>query len=212
MDTIINQTKALMNEEFIELESDELNASEEAAMTLIVKAITTKTIYLKALQTILSKAWNPSKGMKIQQIHVNMFSISFKHEWDRKRILESRPWSIMGSHLVVRDWPTNLPIEDISFDSSPFWIRIFGLPPNQMTKNNSGKIGSKIGKVLDIDFTTDGKISWNKYLRIQVEINITQPLHSGFHRSKEVNSKSWMRLRLGHVQKGCSFQPLKAQH
>ncbi|KAK2989724.1 LOW QUALITY PROTEIN: hypothetical protein RJ640_030217 [Escallonia rubra] len=221
MDNIITQTRSLLCEDFIELEADNLNATMEAALTLVVKAITTKTIPLKPLQNILLKAWKPLKGMKVQHIQGNIFSVTFNHEWDRKRIMDSRPWSIMSSHLVVRDWPSDRAIEELSFDYSPFWIRIFGLPPNQMMKINAEKIGAKIGKVLDIDFTSDGKISWNKFLRIQVELNITTPLHSGFHRSKATNTKSWISLRyerlpdfcfncgrLGHVQRGCVFQPI----
>ncbi|KAK3024666.1 hypothetical protein RJ639_044282 [Escallonia herrerae] len=160
MDLIINQTKSLQCGEFIELEEDEFNASEEGALTLVIKAITNKTIYLKPLQNILLKVWNPSKGMKIQHIQGNTFSVSFNHEWDRKRIMDSRPWSIMSSHLVIRDWPTNCAIDDLSFDYSPFWIRILGLPPMHMTKKNAKKIGSSFGKVLEIDITADGKISW----------------------------------------------------
>ncbi|KAK3008982.1 hypothetical protein RJ639_013480 [Escallonia herrerae] len=223
MDLIINQTKSLQCGEFIELEEDKFNASEEGALTLIIKAITTKTIYLKPLQNILLKAWNPSKGMKIQPIQGNTFSVSFNHEWDRKRIMDSRPWSIMSSHLVVRDWPTNCAIDDLSFDYSPFWIRIIGLTPMHMTKKNAEKIGSRFGKVLEIDFTADGKISWNKFLRIQVELNITQPLYPGFHRTREASSQSWINLRyerlpdfcfncgrLGHVKRNCIFPPLQA--
>ncbi|KAK3007100.1 hypothetical protein RJ639_016978 [Escallonia herrerae] len=146
MDTIINETKSLQCDDFKELEADELNAYEEAALTLVIKAITTKTIFLKSLQNILLKAWNPSKGMKIRHIQGNTFSVTFNHEWDRKRIMDSRPWSIMNSHLVVRDWPSNCAIDDVPFDYSPFWVRIFGLPPNQMTKNNAEKLDRELEK------------------------------------------------------------------
>ncbi|KAK3037871.1 hypothetical protein RJ639_031231 [Escallonia herrerae] len=142
----------------------------------------------------------------------------------QKKDYGQSPWSIMNSYLVVRDWPSDYAIDDVPFDYSPFWVRIFSLPPNQMTKNNAEKIGSQIEKVLDIDFTSDGQISRNKFLRIQVEINITQPLHSGFHRSREATSHSWINLRyeripgfyfncgrLGHVQRGCVFPHSPAQ-
>ncbi|KAK3023869.1 hypothetical protein RJ639_044000 [Escallonia herrerae] len=73
----------------------------------------------------------------------------------------------MSSHVVVRDWHPHLSMDEIDFLQSPFWIRISGLPPNLMTKSNAEKIGSKIGKVLEVDFTADGKIAWLRFLRIQ---------------------------------------------
>ncbi|KAK3012835.1 hypothetical protein RJ639_008614 [Escallonia herrerae] len=221
MDIIINQTQSLLCEDYLDLDADDSNAAKESTLTLVAKVISPKKINAKLAYSILLKAWNPSKGMQVKHQEDNVFSISFNHEWDRKRILDARPWSIMSSHLVLRDWPANLTLDELEFHHSPFWIRIYGLPPNQMTKSNAERIGARIGELKDIDFTADGNFAWCKFLRIQVVLDIRQPIHTGFHRTKEASSTSWIHLRyerlpdfcfncgrIGHVHKGCSQTPL----
>ncbi|KAK3027317.1 hypothetical protein RJ639_040409 [Escallonia herrerae] len=105
--------------------------------------------------------------MIVQHQKENIFCITFKHKWDRKRVLDSGPWSIRNSHVVVRDWPLYLTMEEIDFSQSTFWLQISLLLPNMMSKANAEKIGSKIGTILVIVFSTEGKLSWFKFLRLQ---------------------------------------------
>ncbi|KAK2999101.1 hypothetical protein RJ639_024133 [Escallonia herrerae] len=85
----------------------------------------------------------------------------------------------LAHSILLKAW--NPSKDEIEFHHSPFWIRIYGLPPNQMTKSNAERIGARIGELKDIDFTADGNIACCKFLRIQVEIDIRQPIHAGFH-------------------------------
>ncbi|KAK3002080.1 hypothetical protein RJ639_020242 [Escallonia herrerae] len=145
LDSIITKTNLLLNEEPIELEEDDANANIEYSLTILAKVVSIGKMNSNAVQVILSKACHPPKGMKIQNLDENIFCITFNHEWDRKRILDSRSWSILSSHLVVRDWPPDLALREVVFDLSPFWVRICGLPPNQMTKIMLRKLQGKYG-------------------------------------------------------------------
>ncbi|KAK3037272.1 hypothetical protein RJ639_029684 [Escallonia herrerae] len=218
---LITKTNLLLNEDSIDLEEDDSNANMEYSITLLANIVSFKRMNVNTVQSILSKAWHPSKGMKIRNLEENLFCINFNHEWDRKRILDSRPWSISGSHMVVRDWPPDLTLKEIDFNLSPFWVRICGLPPNQMTKLNAEKIAKKVGVLKEIDFTENGKISWLKFLWLRVEIDIRKPLFTGFNRSKDPLRMSWVQLqferlpdfcfncgRLGHVGRSCQDPPL----
>ncbi|KAK2997659.1 hypothetical protein RJ639_025883 [Escallonia herrerae] len=178
LDALISKTNQLLCKDTLELEEDTNNANKEYPLTLLAKIISNKKVNAKAVQSILFKAWNPNKGMKIQLMEENCFCITFNHDWDRTRVLESRPWSIMSSHMVVRDWPPDLTLKEINFNLSPFWIRICGLPPNQMTKANATKIADNIGALLEVDFTANGKIAWCKYLRIRVKIDVRKPIQT----------------------------------
>ncbi|KAK2969736.1 hypothetical protein RJ640_015880 [Escallonia rubra] len=109
-------------------------------------------------------------------------------------------------------------MEDLDFSQSSFWIRVSGLAPNMMSKANAEKIRSKLGAVQDIDFTTKGNLSWFKFLRIQVKIDITQPLPTTFNRKNSQVISSWIRIqyerlpdfcfncgRLGHTNKSYEY-------
>ncbi|KAK3016308.1 hypothetical protein RJ639_007628 [Escallonia herrerae] len=221
LDALISKTNQLLCEDTLELEEDTNNANKVYPLTLLAKIISNKKVNAKAVQSIIFKAWNPNKGMKIQLMEENCFCITFNHDWDRTRVLESRPWSIMSSHMVVRDWPPDLTMKEINFNFSPFWIRICGLPPNQMTKANVSKIADNIGALLEVDFTANGKIAWCKYLRIRVKIDVPKPIQTGFYITKEGSQKAWVQLqyerlpdfcfscgRLGHVGRNCPSPPL----
>ncbi|KAK2999546.1 hypothetical protein RJ639_024651 [Escallonia herrerae] len=221
LDALISKTNQLLCEDTLELEEDTNNVNKEYPLTLLAKIISNKKVKAKAVQSILFKAWNPNKGMKIQLMEENCFCITFNHDWDRTRVLESRPWSIMSSHMVVRDWPPDLTMKKINFNISPFWIRICGLPPNQMTKANASKIADNIGALLEVGFTANGNIAWCKYLRIWVEIDVQKPIQTCFYRTKEGSKKAWVQLqyerlpdfcfscgRLGHVGWNCPSPPL----
>ncbi|KAK2993116.1 hypothetical protein RJ640_021788 [Escallonia rubra] len=187
MDDLINKTSSLLCADLDDLIADETSASKEYKLTLLAKIISSKQPNPKVVQSILQKAWNPARGMKMQFHQNNIYSITFSHEWDMNRILASRPWSVMSSHVVVRDWPPHLNLEEIDFSKSTFWIRVLGLPPNLMTKQNAEKIGSKIGRVSKIDFTSDGNLAWLRFLRIQVQLDINRPLIIGFYKNKTPN-------------------------
>ncbi|KAK3009855.1 hypothetical protein RJ639_012840 [Escallonia herrerae] len=120
LDVLISKTNLLKCEDSLDLEADASTANTEYKLTLLAKIINTKKFNVKVVQSIPFKAWNPSKGMKIQPLEENCFCITFNHDWDRSRVLVSRPWSIMSSHLVVRDWPPDLTMKEIDFNFSPF--------------------------------------------------------------------------------------------
>ncbi|KAK3029970.1 hypothetical protein RJ639_038775 [Escallonia herrerae] len=84
------------------------------------------------------------------------------------------------------------------------------------------RIGSKIGRVVEVDFTADGNLAWLRFLRIQVQIDINNPLHTGFYRNKDPNHAVWIRVqyerlpdfcfsygRLGHTNRGCPHPPIE---
>ncbi|KAK3002906.1 hypothetical protein RJ639_020003 [Escallonia herrerae] len=159
MDSVINKTSSLNCADLSDLKKDDISETREYALNLLAKIISPRAINVKAVQTILQKSWNPSKGMTVQHQKENIHCITFNHEWDRKRVLNSGPWSMMNCHVVVRDWPPHLTMEDLDFSQSNFWIFVFGLPLNMMLKANPEKIGSKLGAMQDIDFTTKGNLS-----------------------------------------------------
>ena len=93
-------------------------------------------------------------------------------------MLKGRPWSFDKSLLVVQEYNTETRPSRISFDHSPFWIRILDLPRAAMTGKAGEMIGNAIGKCMSVDVDDRGQAK-GMNMRIQVLINIRKPLRRG---------------------------------
>ncbi|KAK3030809.1 hypothetical protein RJ639_037190 [Escallonia herrerae] len=168
------------------------------------------------VKNIFLKAWNPHGGLKIREQKGRLL-FTFSCEQEYQKVLQSRPWTVMGSHLVIREWPQDVALHEVKLSTSPFCIRVCGLPPNRMTKNNTTTIGNKIGKLLQIDCSNEGKNGATSCMRLQVEIDIEKPFPKGFAIKREGKEYAWISFRyerlpkfcfgcghLGHVKKWCN--------
>ncbi|KAL5825065.1 hypothetical protein ACOSQ3_021128 [Xanthoceras sorbifolium] len=66
----------------------------------------------------------------------------------------------------------------MQFRMVDFWIQLHNIPLFCMTKEAGLQLGSKVGKVKDIDTGASGDCM-GKFLRIRVNIDISQPLKRG---------------------------------
>lgn len=96
-------------------------------------------------------------------------------------MLENRPWNFKGFHMVLRQWPPGLSINEIPLNLSIFWIQIHGLPLEMLARLNATRIGQVIGNLLEVDFTSVFGVTLRRYIRIKVELNVHKPLPEGFN-------------------------------
>ncbi|KAK9270781.1 hypothetical protein L1049_026365 [Liquidambar formosana] len=99
---------------------------------------------------------------------------------DKLKILSAGPWSIRGLLLVLKEWSSGLVLEEIDFQSYPFWVQVHGLPPDFKSTDNANKIGPKIGALLDVDVPRSGQLVWNKFIRVKVDVDVRNRLKTGF--------------------------------
>jgi hypothetical protein len=67
-------------------------------------------------------------------------------------------------------------ITEVDFSTATFWVQVHNLPPLWLNKENAKKIGARIGKLLDTEFTYEGDLSWSRFMRLKVEIALNEPL------------------------------------
>ncbi|KAK2997298.1 hypothetical protein RJ639_026296 [Escallonia herrerae] len=72
---------------------------------------------------------------------------------------------------------------------------VCGLPPNKMTKNNAITIAKRIGTLLEIETSKEGKIGKKGYMRIKIEINIEAALPKGFAMKRSSMEDAWIEFR-----------------
>ena len=54
---------------------------------------------------------------------MNTYEISFKSKEFLGRAIDDGPWSVMGSCLVVKEWPRGDMADKVEFSKIEFWCR-----------------------------------------------------------------------------------------
>lgn len=163
------------------LVADEVGARRLSNLSIVGKICSNKSVSKNVVVMILRRIWFTEEHIKIEQLGNNFFLFSFKNEQDRNRVWMWRPWSVNGTHLLLREWNSNLALSNIDFNLSSFWVQIHGLPMRFMTKQNAIRIRGLFPKVLQWKSPTRTNIMGFKYIRMEVEIDVQKPISSGFH-------------------------------
>ncbi|PON31443.1 hypothetical protein TorRG33x02_357820, partial [Trema orientale] len=152
IEALIAQTSNLhCFEEAVELEECVEAEVAENRVLAVGKLISLKPYSGSFIRSILSQMWSLPKKLKVKELERNKFMFLFPSAKDKRRILERGPWTINRDHLVLKDVPPSLSIQEVDFSSIFFWVRITGLPRDAILESNITVMASKIGSLLEID-------------------------------------------------------------
>ena len=178
-------------------------ASELTSFGLIGRLIASKAVNKNKVRAILSKAWKTPNGISINDISSNLFLFRFLSEVDRQKILNLGPWFVEGFLLVLKPCDPLIPLCNIDFTWSPFWVQVRNLPPDKMFQENAETIGNKLGKLIEIEYPKNGNLCWNSFLRIKVHIDTQERFLCGFYLDYSPNPDIWISFKHEKLQDFC---------
>ena len=108
----------------------------------------------------------------------NVLQFKFGSLCKLKWVERSGLWNFDNNLLLLRRWRKGLAASNISFTHAPFWVQVWGLPFEYMSEDARKDIGSRLGKVLEVD-KRSLQVEQAKFMRIWVEIPIDKPLRKG---------------------------------
>ncbi|GMP61339.1 hypothetical protein CsSME_00023840 [Camellia sinensis var. sinensis] len=147
---------------------------------LVGKILAAKIVNKPAVANILLAAWKSRAGVVVTPWKENIFLFRFQDLEDRSRVLHEAPWSVMGHLLVLLPLPLGKAIDELDFRWTPFWVQVYGLPLAKMTRAHGEVIGSRIGRLVEVEAPSDGLLIHCSFLRLRVEVDVTKPLLQGF--------------------------------
>ena len=113
--------------------------------------------------------------MNFKNIRCNIFLIEFENEWDKKRIMEDRPWTFDGDQVSLADFDGITPPSQLKFEKVAFWVQMF----NDLHLASMSKMGKRIrasvGMEEEVDVDEDG-VGWGEYLRVRIILDLSKPL------------------------------------
>nr|POF23150.1 uncharacterized protein CFP56_63612 [Quercus suber] len=209
-------------EEDIVIDSSHISGIlEECSLSLFRRLLSDHHQNLRALKNILKAAWKMGSDLRIVEVGNNILQFKFGSRCQLEWVEKNGPWNFENNLLLLYRWRKGMTAKNISFPHSPFWVQIWGLPFENMTKENGRDIGSKIGRVLEVD-----KIAvladQAKFLRVRVEVQIDKPLRRGGYVKNVEGGRFWVDFRyeklptfyyrcgiLGHDKKHCQASSLE---
>ena len=218
LNTLISHTKALSWDEPISLqETPSQLDNPEGSLSLVGRIITQKAPITFRVKASLEKAWDFAIPFSLETTSDPFkFIFTFTHLSHIKRILNQPTWNVIGSLLILKKWYSDLSLNEISFDTAPFWIQIHDLSLKNMNCTNAAAIGLGIGKLLKVENLAESGFICHSYQRILVEIEVSCPLRPGFLHAREGGAPSWCQLKyerlgdyciscglLGHIVEDC---------
>jgi len=147
--------------------------------SILGKIISDKHVHISSIQTGISAIWGSPSGLRIQETEGNVLNFYMDNLDDQEKIIQRSPWIFRNSWLILQPWDKITNPQSYNFDYVPIWIQLWGLPHHCQTKIMGKSIGNRLWKVTKYELY---KYSGKKIIvKIQVEINVKNPIISGIH-------------------------------
>uniref|UniRef100_A0A803PJY5 DUF4283 domain-containing protein n=1 Tax=Cannabis sativa TaxID=3483 RepID=A0A803PJY5_CANSA len=155
---------------------------EEPSAFLAVKLLTIRHFNPEAFKKRLKEMWPERFSINVLEKEPNFFTVEFGCFGDRKRVLIRQPWHFDFKLIVMSPLEAGSVVTAEMLTSTPFWIQVSGIPFLKRSRALAIKLGEVLGRFIEVD-TASLKETWGPYLRVRIEIDVTQPLPrgTGFH-------------------------------
>ncbi|KAL0002242.1 hypothetical protein SO802_016023 [Lithocarpus litseifolius] len=140
--------------------------------------------------------------MKINEVEDELYLVEFEDGRDKKRIMETCPWTYEKYLILLREFEGEQVPKDISLWQSSFWVQIHNLPLKSRTRETGRAIGASMGEVLDIDVVESG-VHWGKFLRVRVLIDVTKKIVRGKRIVIEGGEQRWVAFKYERLPNFC---------
>ncbi|XP_045807554.1 uncharacterized protein LOC123904150 [Trifolium pratense] len=176
-DTTLTVENLTLNDDEDELEItlDEESHVNKQSFNLVGRFLTNRPIRVNMMMGKMGDIWQPGRGMDVEEAYPGLFVFRFFHQLDVQHILKQGPWSFDNHTLVLNILSDDVDPRDVPLFNVPFWIQIHNLPSGFMSQKVGKNVGDYIGEFLEYDEKNDS-LSWRKYMRIRVLIDVRLPL------------------------------------
>ncbi|GMN58292.1 hypothetical protein TIFTF001_027393 [Ficus carica] len=149
-----------------------------ASFGLMGRVLSSKPFNKGLVMSTMVKLWATDGDISAQVIDRDIFLFSFEKEQDRARVLAMEPWSFNKSLILLKAVNGDETPRWDSWYFTCFWIRVFNLPYDGMTREIGEKIGNGIGRFLDVVTDKKGRCP-GVFMRLRVQIDVSRPLRRG---------------------------------
>ena len=200
MDDLTNHCKGLS---ILDTEGPTFDLEEELATPeyiIVGKFYTRRALNMEAIASNFMPLWRSKNGFKVKNMgnHIVLFTFDNKHEVDS--ILANEPWSFDKHLLVLQHYDKDEPIEDLTFNSTTFWVQVHDIQVRFMNPKVVEGICSTVGTVVRKSKT---KMNGGSFMRVRVNVDVTRPLSRGRMVSVGHSTEKWVSFKYERLPNIC---------
>lgn len=115
--------------------------------------------------------------------------------------MDLSPWSINGHSLNLRECNADICLDEVNFDVMRIWIQVYGLSLDMYNGENARRIAGMVGRCMQVE--KDHIMQNMNFLRLQVELDTTQPLKPGFWWKNSRGVDKWASFKYERIANFC---------
>uniref|UniRef100_A0A803QD77 Zinc knuckle CX2CX4HX4C domain-containing protein n=1 Tax=Cannabis sativa TaxID=3483 RepID=A0A803QD77_CANSA len=178
---------------------------EEPSAFSAVKLLTNRHFNPEAFKNRLKQMWPERFSINILEKEPNFFTVEFGCFGDRRRVLIGQPWHFDYKLIVMTPLEAGSVVTVESLTTTPFWIQVSGIPFLKRSRALAQRLGEVLGRFIEVD-TTSLKETWGPYLRVRIEIDVTQPLPRGTgFQFQGMAAPVWLEFRFENLPDFCHY-------
>ncbi|CAN1141406.1 hypothetical protein LINPERHAP2_LOCUS12479 [Linum perenne] len=221
MDSLLSQATNLSlapSERILQLTPISPN-SQERSYSLMGRMITSKQISMSTMKGASRRPWSKAGVIDYKSVGENTFVFTFSSEANREIVWEKRPWVIADHLLALKKVDELANPDNVSFDSIDLWVQMHNFPAKFKSLENVKMVANSYFKFLEVDRAGLQPGTWNRFIRVMVEVDIREPLPECFFIPSElsrdkvdfiyekVNERCTACQRIGHTGFMCQEDP-----
>lgn len=109
------------------------------------KVLATRGIQRFTIKEIITKTWRLKAKVRIEKLGENFFKFSFTNRKDIEMVFRNRHWCLNGAHLILKEWPDDKALNEISFNTFTFFPLGARVAPNVHESLVYSPYWSKVG-------------------------------------------------------------------
>lgn len=123
-------------------------------------------------------------------------------EYQLKCVEKNGPWNFDNNLFLLTKWRKDLSSTNITFTHSPFWVQIWGLPFERISKEVGKKLGNSLGKFIESD-RRSSQSDQAKFMRIRMDLQLDKPFWHGGKIASMEGEKFWVTFKYERLPTFC---------
>ena len=114
---------------------------------IAAKFLTSRFLQMEAVARTFKQLWRTNRGFRIRNRGNNTILFVFESLDGVDKILKSQPWSFDKHLIVMQRYLGDVPVQEISFTKTPFWVQVHNIPVSFLTRKVAEKLCETVGEI-----------------------------------------------------------------